>query len=54
MPDLADLAEWAVESRYPGAWPEGSSAEAAAMAAKAARVIEVMERDLLKRGVEVE
>ena len=26
-PDLAELTEWAVETRYPGEWPEATEVE---------------------------
>ena len=38
LPDLASLTEWAVEARYPGNWPEATSAEADA-AVEQARIV---------------
>ena len=49
-PDLADLTEWAVESRYPDNWPEATPADAADAVAKAKLVLEAIERDLARHG----
>ncbi|MDD4892163.1 MAG: HEPN domain-containing protein [Phycisphaerae bacterium] len=49
-PDLADLTEWAVESRYPGDWPEATASEAADAVAKARLVVEAIDRDLVRHG----
>jgi len=37
-PDLAELTQWAVESRYPGDWPEATEADAGAAIEQAGAV----------------
>lgn len=53
-PDLADLAEWAVESRYPGNWPDATDADATAAVEQAAAVVQSVADDLGSRGVGVD
>ena len=40
---LAELSEWAVESRYPGDWPDADAADAGAAVAAAANVFAQIE-----------
>lgn len=48
--DLAELSEWSVEARYPGDWPEVTSADADQAVALARRVIDLVTEDLRGRG----
>jgi HEPN domain-containing protein len=41
---LAELSEWAVESRYPGDWPDADAADARAAVAAAASVCALVEQ----------
>lgn len=49
-PDLAELSEWAVESRYPGSWPDPTPVDAACAVDDAARVAHVVRIDLVSLG----
>lgn len=53
LPDGAVLTEWAVESRYPGDWPDASPDDARRAAASARVVVQGIERELLRQGVRV-
>jgi HEPN domain-containing protein len=44
LPDLAELTEWAVESRYPGDWPEPTLEEAARALTAAQTVVDIVTR----------
>jgi len=50
-PDLADMTEWAVESRYPGDWPDATESDARIANALAKKISEAMEIDLGNRGL---
>lgn len=45
-PDLAELTEWAVESRYPGDWPDPTRDDATRAVAEARGIFDVIESDL--------
>ena len=49
-PDLADLTDWAVESRYPAEQPEATETDARDAARQARAVVESIERDLRQHG----
>ena len=49
-PDLAELTEWAVESRYPGDWPDATTAEAAAAVTQARGVVDCICADFAEQG----
>lgn len=49
--DLAELTEWGTESRYPGEWPEPSTADATQAAEEARTVCELIESEFKRRGV---
>lgn len=49
-----ELAEWAVEARYPGDWPEPAVEDADRALAQARGVLESLVRDCAKRGVRQE
>lgn len=49
--DLASLSEWAVEARYPGEWPEATSADARQALQTARLVWSVVSNELARRGV---
>ena len=49
-PDLAELTEWAVEARYPGDWPEATTADAARANDVASIVLESVRADLECHG----
>lgn len=49
--DLAELAEWAVEARYPGNWPDASARDAAAAIEQGDAVLQAVAVDLRNRGV---
>ena len=51
-PDLAELTAWAIEARYPGAWPDPVSSDAAKAAEQARSVLESVLRDLEQHGFE--
>ena len=48
--DLVELSGWVVESRYPGAWPEATHAEAAVALAQARSIYESIAAEFGKRG----
>jgi len=50
-PDLADLAEWAVEARYPSDWPEAALPEAREAVEKARAMLNSAVDDLRGRGL---
>ena len=52
-PDLAELTEWAVESRYPGNWVDPTDEDARIAVEQARGVWESIRRDFLQRGFEV-
>ncbi len=49
--DLAELSEWAVESRYPGDWPEATPSDAKQAVALAQEVMRIVTEDLGQRGL---
>jgi len=49
--DLADLAEWAVEARYPGDWPEATESDATIAVEQANAVMKAIAADLTDRGL---
>jgi len=49
--DLAEMTEWAVESRYPGDWPDATESDARIANALAKKISEAMEIDLGNRGL---
>jgi HEPN domain-containing protein len=49
-PDLAELTEWAVESRYPGTWLEATEADAKAAVEQATSVYDSVSQDLKRFG----
>ncbi len=49
--DLADLAEWAVESRYPGSWPEPTFLDAESALSQARGLVASVVRDLEEHGL---
>lgn len=52
-PYLSDLTDWAVESRYPGDWPDATEADARLAAEQARTVYECVLRDLAEHGFDV-
>jgi HEPN domain-containing protein len=48
--NLANLTQWAVESRYPGDLPLATPSAAAAAVAKAKAVLEAIEHELIRNG----
>ena len=52
FPDLAELTAWAIESRYPGDWPQPSNDDARAAVELARVVVESISNDLGRRNVE--
>ena len=53
-PDLAELTEWAVESRYPGDWAEPTYADAVEAVSQARSVYESVAAELERRGIGTE
>ena len=53
-PDLAELTEWAVETRYPGEWPETTEAEATRAESQARAVHNSVAAEFERRGIRVE
>ena len=49
--NLSALTEWAVESRYPGDWPDATGADAAEAVEWARAVTDAAGRDLASRGL---
>jgi HEPN domain-containing protein len=49
--DLASPSEWAVEARYPGEWPEATSADARQALETARLIWSVVGNELAHRGV---
>ena len=52
--DLAELTEWAVESRYPGGWPEPTDDDASRAMPQARSVHESIVAEFRSRGIRVE
>ena len=50
-PDLAELTEWAVETRYPGDWPEPNDTDAARAEAEARAVHDSIASEFSRRGI---
>ncbi len=48
--DLSDLAEWAIEARYPGTWSEPTNADAVVVESKARLVYDAVEDEFRRRG----
>ena len=48
--DLAELTEWAVETRYPGDWPEPSDADATRAESEARSVHDSIVAEFRRRG----
>jgi len=53
IPDLAALNEWAVESRYPGDWPEANNSDAESAFNQASQILQTILMDFEKRGIKV-
>lgn len=51
LPELAELSEWAIESRYPGDWPEPSWEDAQRAIADARTVCDMVVSELTGRGI---
>ena len=49
-PDLAELTEWAMETRYPGDWPEHTDADATRAVFQARSVHESVAAEFRRRG----
>ena len=49
--DLAELTEWAVESRYPGDWQEANQHDARSAFGQAKEVLEIVLAELKKHGL---
>ena len=49
--DLFDLAQWAIEARYPGAWPEPTHADAVRAESEARAVYDSVASEFKRRGV---
>ncbi len=49
--DLAELTEWAVESRYPGDWPQPTDEDAARAEAEARSIHESITAEFRSRGI---
>lgn len=49
--DLAEMTEWAVESRYPGDWPAATEKDAQAAYNLAEKILGAIEADLRARGL---
>ena len=50
-PDLAELTEWAVETRYPGEWPEATEADATRAESQARAVHDSVVAEFRRRGI---
>ena len=50
--DLAELTQWAVETRYPGDWPEATEPDAIRSEAEARVVHNSVEAEFRRRGVD--
>lgn len=50
-PDLAVLTEWAVESRYPGDWPEANKSDAESAFNQASQILQTILTDFEQRGI---
>ena len=50
--DLAELTQWAVETRYPGDWPEATEPDAIRSEAEARAVHNSVETEFTRRGVD--
>jgi HEPN domain-containing protein len=49
--DLAELTEWALESRYPGEWQEANEFDAQLAFKQAREILESIQMDLKKQGL---
>ena len=49
-PDLAELTEWAVETRYPGDWPEHTDADSTRAVSQARSVHDSVAAEFRRRG----
>ena len=49
--DLAELTQWAVETRYPGDWPEATEPDAIRSETEARAVHDSVETEFRRRGV---
>ena len=52
-PDLADLTQWAVETRYPGDWLEVTEEDALRAEAEARAILNLVADELRRRGLSV-
>ena len=52
-PDLADLTQWAVETRYPGDWLEVTEEDALRAEAEARAILNSVAEELRRRGLSV-
>ena len=50
FPDLAELSEWAVESRYPGNWPEATDQDSASAVDQARDLLDCISSDMEQHG----
>ena len=50
LPDLAELTEWAVETRYPGDWPEHTDADATRAVSQGRSVHDSVPAEFRRRG----
>jgi len=53
IPDLATLTEWAVESRYPGDWPEANQEDAEYALNQASQILQTILTDFEQRGAKL-
>jgi len=53
LPDLAVLTEWAVESRYPGDWPDASKSDAVNAFNQSSALFNSLMVDFEKRGIKL-
>ncbi len=51
QPDLSELTEWAVESRYPGNWPAATPTDANKAVKTAQELWQTLKTDLVQNGV---
>ena len=49
--DLSELTEWAIDSRYPGDWPEPTYADAVRAESEARSVHDSVDAEFRRRGM---